>query len=154
MSQDISIIRYTELPQKDGFRQQKISFTLGVRSRTVAGILKLVQMVTKMLLTTPGTDHFEPSIGTNIPSLVRKGVSQASSQGIQMEITISLQDLERKIQDIQAGQAIPDNERLRSLLIRRVEYLPASAEWIIDLTVVSEAGEGVAFDIGPYLKGK
>lgn len=153
MSQDISIIRYEELPQKDGFRQQKVSFTFGKRSRTVSGILKLVQMVMKMLLTTPGTDKFAPEIGTDVPGLVRRGVSQASAQGIKMEITTSIQDLERKIQDIQAAQAIPDSERLRSLLIRRVEYLPETAEWIVDLTVVSEAGEGVAFDVSPYLKG-
>lgn len=154
MSQDISVVRYEELPQKDGFRQQRVSFTFGKRSRTVTGILKLVQMVMKMLLTTPGTDKFAPDIGTNIPALTRRGVSQGSSDAIKMEITIAIQDLERRIQDIQAAQAIPDNERLRSLLIRRVEYLPASAEWMIDLSVLSEAGEGVAFDVSQYLKGK
>jgi len=154
MSQDISIIRYTELPQKGAFRQQKVEFTLGKRSNKVTGILKLVQTVVKLLLTTPGTDHFAPDTGTIIPGLVRRGVAKSSVQLVKMNITVSIQDLERQIQDLQASQILPDDERLASIEIRRVEFLDVSTEWIIEISVLSEAGIGVAFDISPFLKGK
>jgi phage baseplate assembly protein W len=154
MSDDISIIRYTELPQKGAFRQQHVDFTFGKRTKTVSGILKLVQMVTKLMLTTPGTDHFSPELGTVIPSLLKRGVSHSSVQVIKMDIMASLQDLERQIQDIQAAEVIPDDERLQDVITRRVEYLPASAEWIIEISISSLAGERVSFDITPYLKGR
>lgn len=154
MAEDISVIRYEELPPKNDFEQQRLTFTWGKRTKYVEGVLKLVQMIVKIILTTPGRDHFATQVGTIVPTLFQRGVSQSSVQLIKMDIMISLQDLERQIQDIQAGLAIPDSERLREIETRRVEYLTTSNEWIIELSVLSEAGQGVTFDIAPYLKGK
>jgi hypothetical protein len=154
MSEDISVIRLTELPNKESFRQQSMSFTFGVRTNTVSGILKLVQMVVKLMLTTPGTDKFAIETGTIVQNLLKRGASANSAQLMKMEITVSLRDLERQINDIQGADSVPDDERLRELNIRRVEFLPASTEWIIEISILSEAGEGVVFDIAPYLKGK
>lgn len=154
MADDISIIRYTELPKSGDFRQQKVSFTFGNRSNTVRGILRLVQMVVKMLLTTPGSDHFDASVGTIILGLFKRGVSDSSVQLLKMDIMVSIQDLERQIQDIQAGQPVPDDERLREIQIRNVQFLPESGEWQIQISVLSEAGEGISFDLAPYLTGK
>lgn len=153
MSRDLSVIRYTELSAPAGQRRQKMAFTLGARSKPVSGVLKLVQMVVKILLTTPGTDHYAPALGTVLPSLVRRGVSRSSEQVIKMDIAISIQDLERQIQEIQASEAIPDDERLRAIHIRQLQYLEASAEWNLEISVESQAGQGVAFDVTPFLKG-
>lgn len=154
MAEDISIVRYEELPPKGDFEQQRLTFTWGKRSKHVIGILKLVQMIVKIILTTPGRDQFATQVGTAVPTLFRRGVSQSSVQLIKMDVMISLQDLERQIQDIQAAQAIPDDERLREIETRRVEYLATSNEWIIEISVLSEAGRGVSFDIAPFLRGK
>jgi hypothetical protein len=154
MSEDISIIRYEELPRSGDFLQQKVTFTFGRRSAPVAGILKLVQMVVKMLLTTPGTDHFSSDTGTVIQGLFKRAVSSSSFQLLKMDIMVSIQDLERQILDIQAGQPTPDDERLKEIQIRNVQYLEASGEWQIQISVLSEAGEQVAFDLNPYLVGK
>ena len=154
MSEDISVIRYEELPRQEDFLQQKVTFTFGVRSKPVSGILKLVQAVIKTLMTTPGADHFATDIGTIILSLFKRGVSQSSFQLLKMDIMVSLQDLERQILDIQAGQPIPDDERLKEIQVRNIQYLEISGEWQIQISVLSEAGEQVAFDLGPYLKGK
>ncbi len=109
-------------------------------------------MIIKMILTTPGSDTFATQVGTVIPSLVKRGVTKSNSQTIKMDITVSLQDLERQIRDIQAAQPIPDDERLREIEIRNVDFLDTSNEWIIDISVLSEAGEGVSFDLAPFLK--
>lgn len=154
MSEDISIIRYEELPRSGDFLQQRMSFTFGRRSKPVAGILKLVQMLVKMLLTSPGSDHFAVGTGTIIQGLFKRGVSQSSFQLLKMDIMISIQDLERQILDIQAGQPSPDDERLKEIKILNVQYLEVSSEWQIQISVLSEGGEQVAFDIAPYLKGK
>ncbi len=158
MPDDISIIRYQELAdkttQEGTFKQQKASFTFGRRSNTVSGILKLVQMVVKLMLTTPGADHFAVDTGTIIKGILKRGVTKSSGQLLKMDIMVSIQDLERQIQDTQAGQPIPDDERLRAIEIRRVDYLPVSGEWLIEISVLSEVGEGVSFDISPYLKGQ
>lgn len=154
MSEDLSIVRYEELPPKDSFRRQKVGFTLGTRSKKVSGILRLVQLVSKLLLTTPGTDAFRPDLGTVIPLLAKRGVSAASINVIKTDITISLQDLERQIVDLQATEPIPDDERLQEIVIRNVEFVSNISEWIIDLSVLSQAGTEVAFDIGPFLKGQ
>jgi hypothetical protein len=154
MSEDISIIRYEELPRSADFLQQKVMFTFGRRSNTVAGILKLVQMIVKMLLTTPGTDHFAVNTGTILQGLFRRGVSKSSVSLLKMDIMISIQDMERQILDIQAGLPTPDDERLKEIQIRGVQYLELSGEWQIQISVLSEGGEEVSFDIAPYLKGK
>lgn len=154
MAKDLSIIRYTELAPSLNFRRQKMDFTLGVRSKTVSGILKLVQMVTKMLLTTPGTDLSFPKAGTPIQSLVQRGVTKSNAQTIKMDVMVAIQDVERQIQDFQAAAVIPDDERLQEIQIRNVEYAVESAEWMIEISVLSQAGTGVAFDIGPFLKGR
>lgn len=158
MADDISIIRYEELADsttsEGTFKQQKIQFTFGKRSNTVSGILKLVQMISKMLLTTPGSDFFAANVGTIVKGLFRRGAKPSSIQLLKMEIMVSIQDLERQIQDIQAGEAIPDDERLREIQIRTVEFLPVSGEWTIQISILSEAGEAVAFDIAPFLVGK
>lgn len=148
------VLRYTELPPQEGFARQKVSFTWGVRTKPVSGILRLVQTVIKMMLTTPGTDSFFVESGTILPGLVHRGVSRSSQQLIKMDVAISIQDLERQIQDIQAAESLSDDERLREIRIRRIEYLPASAEWIVDITVISYAGTGVTVDVAPFLRGK
>lgn len=154
MAEDISIIRLSQLETVDSIQRQTMGFTFGVRTKPVTGILKLVQMVVKMMLTTPGTDKFAIETGTVVPTLLKKGVSSSSDQIIKMDVTVSLRDLERQIQEIQAAESIADEERLKELNIEKVEFLPASNEWIINIAVLSEAGEGVVFDIAPYLKGQ
>jgi len=154
MAEDISIIRLTPLKSTDAFKRQSMSFTFGVRTKPVTGILKLVQMIVKLLLTTPGTDKFAIETGTVVPNLLKRGVSSSSDQIIKMDIMVSLRDLESQIQSIQAAESIPDAERLKELTIEKVQFLPASNEWIINIAVLSEAGEGVVFDIAPYLKGQ
>lgn len=154
MADDISIIRYEELPRNADFLQQRISFTFGRRSKAVSGILRVVQTIVKMLLTTPGTDHFSVDTGTILRGLFRRGVSSASSQLLTMDIIVSIQDMERQILDIQASEPVPDDERLKEIQIINVEYLPADSEWRVQISVLSEAGEQVAFDLAPYLKGE
>lgn len=155
MSQDISIVRYTMLPPKgDGMARQSLEFTWGRRSKYVTGVLRLVQMVVKLILTTPGSDSAYPTAGTIIPSLVKRGVTQDSVQLVKMDIMMALQDLERQIQDIQAALPLNDDERLKQIDIQTVNYTPASAEWQINIAVLSQAGQGVSFDISPYLTGQ
>jgi len=154
MAEDISVLRYTELPPSGGFARQKVSFSWGKRTKPVSGILRLVQTVVKMMLTTPGTDSFYVESGTILPGLVNRGVTQSSQQLIKMDVAVSLQDLERQIQDAQASQAIPDDERLQEIRIRRIEFRPQSLEWIVDITVISYAGTGVTVDVAPFLRGK
>lgn len=154
MSEDISVIRYEELPRSGDFLQQKVSFTFGRRSKPVAGILKLVQLIVKMLLTTPGTDHFSVGAGTILRGLFKRGVSSSSMPLLTMDIMVSIQDMERQILDIQAGDNIPDDERLKEIIIRNVQYLEVSGEWQVQISVLSEGGEQVAFDLAPYLKGQ
>ena len=154
MSLDLSIIRYEELPPSGPLRRQKISFMLGRRTKFVPGILKLVQSVVKLMLTTPGTDQFFPEAGTVIPALLKRGVSGSSAQLVKMDIGASIQDLERQIQEFQAAEAIPDDERLREIQTRRVEFNADAGEWQIELAVVSEAGQGVTFDVAQLMKGE
>lgn len=154
MADDISVLRYTELPPQEGYARQKVSFTWGIRTKPVNGILRLVQTVVKTMLTTPGTDSFNIQSGTILPGLVRRGVTKSSEQLVKMDVAVSIQDLERQIQDSQAGESIPDSERLREIVIRRIEFLPAALEWIVDITVISYAGTGVTVDVAPFMRGK
>jgi len=158
MSEDISIFRYTTLPtvtEDDGtFLQQQVSFTLGVRSKSVSGILQLVQTVVKMMLTSPGSDSFATNTGTILGSLFKRGVTQESAQLLKMDIMNSIQNLEQQILDIQAGQPLTDDQLLQEIQILNVQYLPDSNAWQIKIGILSQAGKGVAFDLSPFLTGQ
>lgn len=152
---DISVLRYEELPQPaPQTRQQRVSLTWGKRSKKVTGVLKLVQTVIKLMLTTPGTDKQRPELGTPIQNLFRRGIGRSNVDTVKLDISIGIEDVARQIIDIQSESQIPASERLSSLNIARVEFSFTTNEWFIDVEVLSEAGEGVSVDIAPFLVGK
>lgn len=151
---DMSILRYEKLPQTSPqVQNQKVSFTWGRRSKKVSGILKLAQLVIKTMLTTRGTDLERPDLGTLIPNLIRRGVTRSTLETMRLDITISIEDLERQVVDIQSGVTLPASERLSELEVLRIEYVTETNEWQIDVRVISEAGESVSIDIAPFLVG-
>lgn len=89
--------------------------------RTVQGIERLVQQFTLALLTTPGSDLFNPSGGGGARSVIGKTTSDGSSPAAMLSLAV-----DRTRQQLLSAQAknsrIPPSERLLSATLTSVEY--------------------------------
>jgi hypothetical protein len=120
----------------------KLFFEFGRTPRSVEGIQKLVQLVIKILLTTPGRDIFNPGLGGGFLSHVGKNISVNNSAGLMTDLTVGLS---RTQSQIVAGQSadpsIPNDERLLSLDLADAVFDTASLSVFIAIRVQSVAGE-------------
>lgn len=114
-----------------------------------SGIKKMNNIFIKILFTTPGSDKFFPNIGGGIMDLTLEKVSRNDEVRIKSKVYDILTKTERQmIQMQQKISDMPDNERLESMLIRKVELnLPYSIT--IDLFLKNVNGDisGVNFPI-------
>ena len=93
----------------------KVQFAIGDKTRKVEGILKLVQLFTKWILTSPGTDIFNPARGGGMQQIVGQVATTREMQPVFASIT---QSVNRTVTQIRAAQmyvpALPISERLLS----------------------------------------
>jgi len=93
----------------------KIQFVIGDKTRKVEGILKLVQLFTKWILTSPGSDIFNPSRGGGMQQIVGQVATTRNMQPVFASIT---QAINQTVSQIRAAQVnlptLPISERLLS----------------------------------------
>lgn len=91
----------------------KVQFALGDKTRKVEGILKLVQLFTKWLLTSPGSDLFNQDRGGGMQQIVGQVATTKDMQPVFASIT---QAISRTVTQIRSAQInvpnLPINERL------------------------------------------
>lgn len=93
----------------------KISFEFGTHTRKISGMLKLVQLFTKWLLTTPGTDIFNPRSGGGVLSLIGKIATTRNMDSVITSITQAVNNTAEQIRVVQTRvPRLPPDERLLS----------------------------------------
>lgn len=89
--------------------------------KTVQGIDKLVQQFTLTMLTTPGSDIFEPNSGGGARAIIGRSVNGSDSPAALLSLAVN-----RTKQQILRSQAqnsrIPPSERLLSATLSSVEF--------------------------------
>jgi hypothetical protein len=113
---------------------------MGVSSRVVTGIHKLAQFITKLLLTTQGSDKYDINYGSSLNYLLRSSRSLSELRDIQGQVAVHMRDVRTQVIRSQAGLNLPRDERLRDLTLLRAVFLEDELKFEIDLRVVSEAG--------------
>lgn len=115
--------------------------------KTTAGIKELFQTVQKFLLTTRGSDSFDPEYGAKMYDLLWK-VSPKDMDDARAAIIVEIKSAEKKIMAMQKkAQPLYKDEMLTSIIVRDVSFDYNIQRWRIDLVVLSEAGTSVEVQI-------
>ena len=124
-----------------GLNPQMLILDLSSQIQEITGIQKLVQTVTKLLLTTAGTDRYAPDTGGNLYKIAGEGLSPAGVQRVQAAIGEAITRTEARIIEAQAGIArLTAEEKLRSLQPGVVSVDQKSGRVLVEVFVGSMAG--------------
>jgi len=93
----------------------KIEFEIGNKTQKIDGILKLIQLFTKWILQSPGSDLFNPSRGGGLQQIVGKVSTSRDMQPVLASITRAVSTTVSQIRAAQiAVPTLPLSERLLS----------------------------------------
>ena len=103
--------------------RSRLQLTLGTAPRMVTGMLRLLQLFLKILLTSPGTDAFSPRIGGGFGRIIGAPVEQRAAGGLVADAVASIKQAEEQVKAVQAGnRQIPLAERLLSAQVESTGY--------------------------------
>lgn len=125
-----------------------IKFRIGTASSKVSGILRLVQVFLKLLLTTPGRDIFAPRIGGS--ALKDLGLTFGADQGgnIVSDFIVSVDTARKQLTTLQSRDpTIPRNERLLAATVTAAAYNRAEAALVVAVELTSQAGQSATANI-------
>lgn len=113
---------------------------MGLSPKIVTGIHNLAQYITKLLLTTQGTDQYDLNYGSGLLKILRDPQSLSDLQDIKAQMAMHIRDIKRQVIQTQTTQGLPPDERLRELVLTRSDFLEDQLKFEVDIQVVSEAG--------------
>ena len=133
MSRDLAVIRLdrTAVPAR-GFRQQ---YTMGTTPLVASGLQALVQTLTIGLLSEPRSHVLDPGFGVGLLSILKKA---QALEAVRADCVVAVSLLRDQIAQRQAGESMPDDERLSDLLLERV--FRDGDTFVIYVQVVSASG--------------
>lgn len=89
----------------------------------VSGIVRLLQLFIKLLLTTPGTDLYSPDKGAGLQNMVAMAVSGARTNEATAQFTFMVNRVRDQITAMQAqATGIPADERLATAKVVSVDF--------------------------------
>ncbi len=159
MSKDIAIMKLKRVAPivRDGSLRQDRFLVLremGKSSKILTGIHKLAQFVTKILLTTQGSDTFDPEYGSGLLFQLKTPKSRSELADIQANVNIHMRDVKRQVILSQTGVRLPSDERLRDLQIKRFLFDESQVKLEIDVELTSEAGNTRVLNLKELVVGE
>jgi hypothetical protein len=119
----------------------KVTFALGNKTRTVHGVLKLVQLFTKWMLQSPGSDIYNPERGGGLQAMVGKMVSTRKMDPILTSITQAVQNTTQQIRAAQVTMSqLPLDERLLSAVVSDMNIFEEQMEARVKVLITTVAG--------------
>lgn len=124
----------------------KVTFQVGTKTKTVSGMLKLVQLFVKVLLQSPGSDVFDQDIGGGLQDLIGLITSTKRSDKVLGAISQAVSQTESQIRRAQLDTpGIPLTERLLGATLLDVHMLENLDEARARVQIDNVAGQvGVA----------
>jgi hypothetical protein len=125
-----------------------IKFQIGSPASKVSGILRLLQIFLKILLTTPGRDIFAPRVGGN--GLKDVGLTFGEDEGgnIISDFIVSVTTTQRQILAIQSkNPTLASSERLMSASVTAATYSSTESALIVSVQVTSQAGQSATANV-------
>jgi hypothetical protein len=119
----------------------RIDFAVGGKTKTVSGILKLVQLFTKWVMQTPGSDIMNPTRGGGLQKIAGQVLTANDMQSIYATITTSIQNTERQIMAAQAAvNNLPLDETLMSAQMVDLNTFEAQMEARVRVKITNMTG--------------
>ena len=106
-------------------RRSFFEYLIGSPHRKVEGVAKLVQQFVKLLLTTPGTDVFNPDIGGGLQRFPGKRVNMDNPQSLVTQTVLSVVSTASKITAQQLRSNLPPEETLSDVQVLDVGVDPS-----------------------------
>ena len=127
----------------------KVSYELGNKTKTVEGILKLVQLFIKWMLQSPNSDIFNPDRGGGLQELVGKLDTDKKMNVLLASVSRSVQSTVAQIRTAQAKvSGLPLSELLLSAEVLDFEIYKEQMEARVKVTVQSTAGAQAVASLG------
>lgn len=120
-------------------RESLLRFKLGNSPGKVTGMMRLIQMFVKVLLTTPGTDIWNPRMGGGLLSKIgNRGGAQG--KGLVGDATIAVDNTSIQLMAMQAQEKnIPPTERLLSASVTQAKYNQYDLSLDITIELLNQA---------------
>lgn len=124
-------------------QESAVVLSVGGGNGFVSGAARLMQLVIKVLLTTPGTNIFSPTLGGGLLQVV--GTPFTGRQDVENTVRQAVADTEDQLRQIHiaAASRIPDSERLRSLEILDIRSDIDTSTLHVRLAVTAQDGNRV-----------
>ena len=120
----------------------KVMFEIGNKTKTVTGLLKLVQLFTKWMLQTPGSDIFNPGRGGGLQDIAGKVSTTRKMEPILATITRAIDVTSEQIRTAQINiSGLPSNERLLGATLLEMNVIEEQMEARARISLKSVAGE-------------
>lgn len=139
MGQDVRVV----IPNEFDF----LRATSTNRPLPVTGADKLIQIVTKAVLTTPGRDIFNLEYGAGVRDALPRAANQRTQLGALADASIAIMRVEEQIKRNQDLESNTSEERLASLSIRSLTFDTQNGKWELILNLISEAGRAQTFPV-------
>lgn len=114
--------------------------SFSIQPKIVEGVDKLLQLVILTLMTSPGSDILEPSLGSGLPDLIGANIDTSDSSELRAEVSRKVSKAQTDIINDQIGLDLPAEERLRSLSLLSVQAVPEEGRIDVRLRVENELG--------------
>jgi len=119
----------------------KVDFEIGNKTRTVEGVLKLVQLFTKWVLQSPGSDLLNPARGGGLQNIVGKLTTTRDMQPVSASITRAITTTVTQIRAAQINvPRLPLSERLLSASLVDLKVYEAQMQAMARVSIQSVAG--------------
>jgi len=101
---------------------------------SVSGEFKLVQQFVKVLLTTPGSDVFNKTLGGNLQNWVGQKVALSNPQGLVAKTVLNIINTGVYFAAQQAASTLPPEERLSDVQVLNISFDPSNPS-VMDLSL-------------------
>lgn len=106
-----------------------------------SGILRLMQLFLKVLLTTPGTDVFNRKLGGGGMRNVGRSFSKEQSGAIVSDFVVSVQNTSRQIVALQSrSNNLPADEKLLNAKVLRAQFSAQESALLVSIELSSQTG--------------
>lgn len=124
-------------------QESAIVLDVGGGNGYVAGTAKLLQLVIKVLLTTPGSDIFNPQLGGGLRSVLGTNFNDAVTAETRVRQAIS--NTEGQLRALHASMPqLPDSEKLRSISVLSLDFSLDDSALYARIAVTSQDGNRVS----------
>ncbi len=122
--------------------QSFLRFRISSVPAKVSGILRLVQLFTKILFTTPGSDIFNQRLGAGALKNLGRTFSKNDTGGIISDFVVSVENTSRQIIAIQGRQpGLPQDERLLLAKVSEARFDANVVALPVTTEITSQAGQ-------------